>query len=87
MDAINVEAYSFVRQQFMHRIYYESNRQGLQLLSLGVVDAMVQFFYQGVPVWNYSFCTLVIRLALSFHIAQIQGKPLVVLSSGLSTNK
>ncbi len=54
MDAIDIEALSFTQQQIIRRILYEVNRQGLQLLSLGVINAMVQYFHQGVPVWNHS---------------------------------
>ena len=70
MDAIDIKAFSFIQQQIMRRILYEVNRQGLQLLSIGVIDAMVQYFHQGSPVWNYSFHTIVVRLTLSIHLAQ-----------------
>ncbi len=70
MDTIDIEAFSFMWQQIVRRILYEVNRQGLQLPSLGVIDAVVQYFHQGVPVWNHSFLTILVGLALSIHLAQ-----------------
>ncbi len=69
-NAIEVEAILFMKQQILQRIYNECHRQGLQPLSLGVINAVVQFFHQGAPVWNYSFHTLIMRLTLSIHITQ-----------------
>ncbi len=67
--ADTVEIQSFLKQQIL-RIYYKSSILGLQPLSLGVVDAVVQFYSVGAPVRNHSFHTLVIWLALSIHVAQ-----------------
>ncbi len=47
MDAIEVEAFLFLHQQIMWRIYFEAHKQGLQPLSLGVIDSVVQFYHQG----------------------------------------
>ncbi len=71
MDAIEVKAFLFLRQQIVQHIYFEAHRQGLQPLSLGVIDSVVQFYHQGALGWNYSFWTLVVRLALSIHLSQI----------------
>ncbi len=39
-----------------------------------MIEAVVQYFLAGVPIWNFSFRTLVVRLTLSIHITQHQGK-------------
>ncbi len=69
-DTVEIELFSFLKQQIIGCIHFKSSRLGLQPLSLGVVDAAVQFYSAGALVWNYLFCTLVIRLALSIHFSQ-----------------
>ncbi len=67
-NVIEIESFSFLKQQIISRIYWESERQELQPLSLGVIDAVVQHHHLGSPVWNYSFKTLVVQLAFSIHL-------------------
>ena len=71
-DAVEIECFSFLKQQIVRRIYFESNRLGLQPLSTPVVDAVVQYYCVGSPVWNFSLRTVVVRLALSVHLAPYQ---------------
>ncbi len=61
---VKIEAFSFL----LRRIYFESERLGMQPLSLAVVDAVVQYYSVGSPVWNHLFRTLMVCLALSIHI-------------------
>ncbi len=71
-DAVEIECFSFLKQQIVRRIYWESERLGLQPLSGQVIDTVVQYYCAGSPVWNYSLRTVVIRLALSIHLAYFQ---------------
>ncbi len=71
-DVIEFECFSFLKQQIIRRIYFESHRLGLQPLSTPVVDAVVQYYYMGSPVWNFSLRTVVVPLALSIHLAPYQ---------------
>ncbi len=41
MDVIEIECFSFLKQQIIRRIYWESQRLGLQPLSTAVIDAVV----------------------------------------------
>ncbi len=72
VDVIEIECFSFLKQQIIRHIYFESNRLGLQPLSTAVVDAVVQYYCAGSPVWNFSLQTVVVRLALSIHLAPYQ---------------
>ncbi len=62
---------TFIKQQIVRRIYFESERLGLQPLSGAVVDAVVQYYCAGSPVWNVSLRTVVVRLALSIHLGYL----------------
>ncbi len=72
MVAVDIKAYIFVRQQIVRRLYFEANRLGQQPLSHVVIDQVVQYFSAGSPIWNHNFTTLVVRLALSIHLARIR---------------
>ncbi len=61
IDAIDQEAYAFLRQQIIHRIYWESHRLGQQPLSQAVINAVCQHYHQEAQLWNYNFRTLVVR--------------------------
>ncbi len=71
---VEIKNLSFIKQQIIRWIYWELERQGLQPLSLGVIDAFVQYFHVLSPVWNYSFWTSVVRLAFSIHLGFNKGK-------------
>ena len=47
MDAVDQEAYSFLKQQIVQRIYWESHYLGQQPLSQAVIDAVCQHYHQG----------------------------------------
>ncbi len=59
-DAVEIVCFSFLKQQIVRRIYWKSERLELQPLSGQVIDAVVQFYCAGSPVWNYSLFTVVI---------------------------
>ncbi len=71
MDVVKLEFLSFIKQQIVRRIYFESERLGLQPLSGAVVNAVVQYYYAGSPVWNASLRTVVVRLALNIHLGYL----------------
>ena len=71
MDVVELEFLSFMKQQIVRRIYFESERLGLQPLSGAVVDAVVQYYCAGSPVWNVSLRMVVVRLALSIHLGYL----------------
>ncbi len=62
----------FISEATDRRIYWESQRLGLQPLSAQVIDAVVQYYCTGAPVWNFCLRTVVIRLAFSIHLAHYQ---------------
>ncbi len=72
MDTVEVESWSFIRQQIVCKIYFFSHQMGMQPLSTQVVDAVVNFYSAGAPYYNHSFQTLVIQMALAIHLAQFQ---------------
>ncbi len=72
MDTVEVESWSFIRQQIVRKIYFYSHQIGMQPLSTQVVDAVVNFYSVGAPFYNHSFRTLVIRMALAIHLAWFQ---------------
>ncbi len=68
---MEIEAFSFLHQQIIRKIYFESHQLGLQPLSSAMIDAVCQHYHQVAQYWNYNFRTLMVRLALSIHLAQI----------------
>ncbi len=72
MDVVEIEAWSFLKQQILRRIYFVSAQMGLQPLSRPVIDDVVSYFCAGSPVWNVCLHTMVVRLAFSIHIAPYQ---------------
>ncbi len=72
MDIVEVESWSFIRQQIVRKIYFYSHQMGLQPLSTQVIDAVVNFYMAGAPFYNHSFQTMVIRMALAIHLARFQ---------------
>ena len=72
MDVVEIEAWSFLKQQILRRIYFVSAQMGLQPLSRPVIDDVVSYFCGGSPVWNVCLRTMVVRLAFSIHIAPYQ---------------
>ena len=72
MDVVEIEAWSFLTQQILRKIYFFSAQMGLQPLSRQVIDAVVNYYCAGSPVWNVCLCTMVIRLAFSIHVAPYQ---------------
>ena len=72
MDVVELEAWSFLKQQIVRRIYFVSTHMGLQPLSRPVIDNVVAYFCAGSPVWNVCLRTMVIRLAFNIHIAPYQ---------------
>ena len=70
MDTVEVESWSFIRQQIVCKIYFFSHQMGVQPLSTQVVDAVVNFDSAGAPVYNHSFRTFVIRMALAIHLVR-----------------
>ena len=69
MDVVELEAWSFLKQQILRRIYFVSAQMGMQPLSRPVIDNVVAYFSAGSPVWNASLRTMVVRLALGIHLA------------------
>ncbi len=72
MDVIKIESFSFIKQQIVRHLHWESEYQNQAVSSQGVKNAVVQYFSSLLPVWNYSFQTLVVWLAVSIHVAQQQ---------------
>ena len=70
MDTVEIESWSYIKQQIVRKIYFFSQQMGVQPLPTQVVDAVVNFYLAGAPVYNYSLRTLVIRMALAIHLAQ-----------------
>ncbi len=50
MDTVEVEAWSFIRQQILRKIYFYSSQMGLQPLSNQVVDAIVVYMREAPVV-------------------------------------
>ncbi len=73
MDVIEI-VFLFLKAAITHCLYFEASPLGQQPLSWGVIDAIVQYILAGALVWNSSFGTLVVGLALVIHIAQQLGK-------------
>ncbi len=69
MDNVEYKCWNCLKQQIQCKILLYSNQYGLQPLSLQVIDAVVNYFSAGSPVYNHSFKTVVIRLALGIHLA------------------
>ncbi len=72
MDMVELEAWSFLKQQIVRRIYFVCTRMGLQPLSKPVIDNVVAYFSAGSPVSNICLGTMVIRLAFNIHVAPYQ---------------
>ncbi len=72
MDVIEIESWSYIKQQIVRKIYQFSQQMGMQPLSTQVVDAVVNFYSAGAPMYNHSLRTLVIRMALAIHLARFQ---------------
>ncbi len=72
MDTVELECWNFLKQQIQRKIYFYSTQFGLQPLSNQVIDAIVNYFSAGAPVYNHSFQTMVVRLALGIHLAHYQ---------------
>ncbi len=70
MDSVEIEAWSFIKQQIIRRLCFKAHQLGQQPLSHRVIDLVVQYYSVGAPTWNYNLRTLVIRLSLSIHLAQ-----------------
>ncbi len=60
MDHIELECWNFVKQQIQRKIYFYSTQFGVQPLSLQVINAVMNYFLAGSPVYNHSFQTVVI---------------------------
>ncbi len=69
MDLVEHEAWCFLKQQIVRLIYHFSNQLQLQPLSRPVIDGVIQYLSIGAPVWNANLRILIIRLALSIHLA------------------
>ncbi len=52
MDNVELECWDFVKQQIQRKIYFYSTQLGLQPLSTQVIDAVVNYFLAGSPVYN-----------------------------------
>ncbi len=71
MDLIEVEAFSFLRQEITQQIIVESNTQNQSLLSRSMIDQVINQFSDLAPVANQSFRTLVVRLAFNVYLSQL----------------
>ncbi len=60
MDVVELEAWSFLKQEIVRRIYFVSTCMGLQPLSRPVIDNVMAYFSAGSPVWNVCLRTMVI---------------------------
>ena len=67
MDLVDIEAWSFIRQEITHHLIQESRLQGH---SKSVVDAMVQQFSVFAPTQNQCFQTAVLRCVPNIHMSQ-----------------
>lgn len=63
MDILEIDAFSFVRQEITRCLIYEANRQNRSVFSQFVIDCVVNHFNQLTPVPNVCFRTLVLWLA------------------------
>ncbi len=71
MDLVEVESFSFLRQEIARGIIFESDRQNQSPLSRGVIDHMINQFSYLAPVANQCFRTLVIRIAFNVYLSQL----------------
>ncbi len=70
MDVVEVEAFSFLRQEITRHLIIVSRAQNRSPLASSVIDSVIDHFGVFTPVRNQSFRTLVIRLALNVHLSQ-----------------
>ena len=71
MDLVELEAFSFLRQEIMRRIIFEADLQHRSPLLRGVIDHVINQFSYLAPVANQCFRTLVIRLAFNVYLSQL----------------
>ncbi len=72
MDLMEVEAFSFLRQEITCKIIEEAQAQNKSLLSVSVIDQVINQFGYLAPEAKQSFHTLVIRLAFNVYLSQLQ---------------
>ncbi len=60
MDVVELETWSFLKQQILRRIYFVSAQMEMQPLSRPVIDNVVGYFCAGSPVWNACLRTMVV---------------------------
>ncbi len=70
MHVVEVEAFSFLRQEITHHLIIVSRAQNRSPLAYSVINTVINHFSVFAPVRNQSFRILVIHLALNVHLAQ-----------------
>ncbi len=70
MDVVEIEAFSFLRQEITRRLIIVSQALNQSLLAYQVINQVIDHFSQLAPVNNQCFRILVIRLALQVHLSQ-----------------
>ncbi len=71
MDLVEVEAFSFLRQEITRRIILEADQLHQSPLSGTVIDRVVHQFSYLAPVANQCFRTLVVCLAFNVFLSQL----------------
>ncbi len=70
MDVIEIEAFSFLRQEISRRLITVSRAQNRSPLAYSMINQVIDYFSVYAPVNNQCFHILVICLALNIHLAQ-----------------
>ncbi len=70
MDIVEIEAFSFLRQEISRQLIIVSRAQNRSPLAYSVINQVIDYFSVYTPVNNQCFHILVIRLALNVHLAQ-----------------
>ncbi len=83
MDIVEIEAFSFIRQEISCRLMVEADGQNRSPLSQSVIDPVVAELSYLAPTANQCFRTLVVRLALNVHLSrqylgEYGGSPILV---------
>lgn len=60
MDVVEIERFSFLRQEIVRRLIWEASHQNRSVLSQSMIDSVVDHFAQLAPVANQCFRMLVI---------------------------
>lgn len=69
-DLIEVEAWSYIKQEITRCLIVEAHIRGVSPLSQVVIIVVIQSFSALAPSNNQCFRTVVVRCALNAHLSQ-----------------